>query len=104
MGSSSRERRAREIQSQIAEILLHDWDPIGVADEPQARDEYDSYVGGVYRILASGGALAEIEAHLRDIEARMMGYDETTREADVARTTAARKLAALDVRLERWEG
>ena len=99
----SRTRRAREIESQIAAILLHDWDPIGVADEPQARDEYDSYVGG-YRILASGGALAEIEAHLRDIEARMMGYDETTREADVARTTAARKLAALDVRLERWEG
>jgi len=99
----SRERRAREIQSQIAAILLHDWDPIGVADEPQARDEYDSYVGGVYRLLASGGSLADIEAHLRDIEIHMMGYDETTREADVARATAARRLAALDVRLERPE-
>ena len=104
MGSSvmhSRERRAREIQSQIADILLHDWDPIGVADVPQARDEYDSYVGGVYRVLASGGSLAEIEAHLRDIEVRMMGLDKTTHEADVARATAARRLAALDVRLER---
>src|SRR5439155_8459173 len=99
VGSSvmhSRGRRAREIESQIAAILLHDWDPIGVADEPQARDEYDSYVAGVYRILPSGGALAEIEAHLRDTEARMNGYDETTREADVARTTAARTPAALD--------
>src|SRR5439155_385074 len=88
VGSSvmhSRGRRAREIESQIAAILLHDWDPIGVADEPQARDEYDSYVGGVYRLLASGGSLADIEAHLRDIEVRMMGYDKTTREADVAR-------------------
>ena len=101
MGSSSRERRAREIQSQIAEILLPDWDPIGVADVPQARDEYDSYVGGVYRVLASGGSLAEIEAHLRDIEVRMMGLDKATHEADVARATAAGKLAALDVRLER---
>src|SRR5437867_11803711 len=98
VGSSvmhSRGRRAREIESQIAEILLHDWDPIGVADEPQARDEYDSYIGGVYRLLASGASVAEIEAHLRDIEIRMMEYDETTRDADVARATAARKLAAL---------
>ena len=99
----SRGRRAREIESQIAAILLHDWDPIGVADDPGARDEYDSYVGGVYRVLATGGSLAEIEAHLRDIEIHMMGYDETTREADVARATAARRLAALDVRLERPE-
>ena len=97
----SRGRRAREIESQIAAILLHDWDPIGVADVPQARDEYDSYVGGVYRVLASGGSLAEIEAHLRDIEVRMMGLDKATHEADVARATAAGKLAALDVRLER---
>src|SRR5436309_9907170 len=93
MGSSSRERRAREIQSQIAEILLHDWDPIGVADEPLARHEYDSYVGGVYRVLASGGSPAEIGAHLRDIEVRMMGWDKTTHEGDVARATAARRLA-----------
>jgi len=33
----------------------------------------------------------------------MMGWDKTTREADVARATAARRLAALDVRLERSE-
>src|SRR5438876_10261338 len=107
VGSSvmhSRGRRAREIESQIAAILVHDWDPIGVADEPQARDEYDSYVGGVYRLLASGASVADIEAQLRDIEVRMMGYDQTTCEADVARATAARRLAALDVRLERSEG
>ena len=42
-------------------------------------------------------------AHLRDIEVRMMGWDKTTREADVARATAARRLAALHVRLERSE-
>ena len=32
-----------------------------------------------------------------------MRYDKTMREADVARATAARRLAALDVRLERPE-
>jgi len=96
------EKRADEVAALLAgPPPLFIWDPIGVADVPQARDEYDSYVGGVYRVLASGGSLAEIEAHLRDIEVRMMGLDKTTREADVARTTAARRLAALDVRLER---
>ncbi len=49
----SRKQRAREIQDSIRQVLLHDWDPIGVADEPAAQDEYDAYVGGVYRLLAS---------------------------------------------------
>jgi hypothetical protein len=96
----SRERRAREIQSQIAAILLRDWDPIGVADEAAARDEYDGYVGGVYRLLASGATVADIEAHLRDIEVGMLGNDRTTPEADATRVITARKLAALDVRLK----
>ena len=30
-------RRAREIQESIRQVLLHDWDPIEVADEPQSR-------------------------------------------------------------------
>lgn len=30
------------------------WDPIGVKDEPNAQDEYDSYLGGVYELLVSG--------------------------------------------------
>ena len=42
---TSREERARQIQSQIREILLRDWDPIGVRQETRAQDEYDGYVG-----------------------------------------------------------
>ena len=30
------------------------WDPIGVKDEPNAQDEYDGYLGGVYELLVSG--------------------------------------------------
>jgi hypothetical protein len=48
--ASDDQRRAKAIQESIREILLRDWDPIGVNDVPEAQDEYDSYVGGVYRL------------------------------------------------------
>jgi hypothetical protein len=64
----SQERRAREIQEGIRLVLLRDWDPIGVRDAPQAQDEYDGYVGGVYQLLASGATLSELAEHLLQIE------------------------------------
>ena len=64
----SRERRAREIQEAIRQVLLRDWDPIGVRDAPEAQDEYDGYVGGVYRLLVSGATSSEIAEHLLQIE------------------------------------
>ncbi len=71
-----RERRARGIQEAIRRVLLHDWDPIGVAEFPQPQDEYDSYIRGVYRLLASGASASEIAEHLYEIEIGPIGYDE----------------------------
>lgn len=48
---SERLRRAKGIQDAIRGILLRDWDPIGVADLPEAQDEYDSYIGQIYGML-----------------------------------------------------
>jgi hypothetical protein len=66
---TSQEDRAREIQEQIRQILLHDWDPVGVRDQPSAQREYDSYVGGLYRLLAEGASTGnrcgEPSAHRR---------------------------------------
>ena len=73
----SEEERAREIQRQIGEILLRHWDPIGIADEPEAQDEYEGYVGGVYRLLASGASAQQIAEHLADIETRQLGFKDT---------------------------
>src|SRR5437764_14442817 len=70
---TSREERAHQIQAQIREVLLREWDPIGVRDEPRAQDEYDSYVGGVYRLLASGASPRSVAAHLAKLEAEEMG-------------------------------
>ncbi|MGH7416911.1 MAG: hypothetical protein ACREKB_03950 [Candidatus Rokuibacteriota bacterium] len=97
---TSREERADEIQEQIKEVLLRDWDPIGVAEEPRAHDEYDAYVGGVYRLLASGAQPRVVAEHLARIEAERMGF--TTVAAKLLRV--AQKLCALDVRLKISDG
>ncbi|HBR56248.1 MAG TPA: hypothetical protein DEA22_02055, partial [Blastocatellia bacterium] len=44
--------RALEIYDSIRQVLLREWDPIGVANEPGLENEYDGYIGPVYRMLA----------------------------------------------------
>jgi len=68
-----RDDRAREIQENIRDVLLREWDPIGIIDVPEAEDEYDGYVGGVYRLLASGASQDQLVEHLRQIETTRMG-------------------------------
>jgi hypothetical protein len=60
--------RIQEIQRQIREILMRDWDPIGVHGIPEAADEYDMYIGGIYGRIVRGASVDEIEQHLRAIE------------------------------------
>jgi hypothetical protein len=93
---SDRNQRAREIQESIRQVLLRDWDPIGVSDVPEAQDEYDSYVGGVYRLLASGASEDEVIEHLQWIESDRMGL--TAADPEELRVVAMR-LAQLNVSL-----
>jgi hypothetical protein len=64
--------KSREIRSHIRRVLMEEWDPIGVSDIPEAADEYDGYIGGVYELLDDGASEQEIAAHLRGIEVREM--------------------------------
>jgi len=93
---ASQEDQARRIQSAIHAILLREWDPIGVADEPSAADEYAAYVGGVYRLLASSAPAEAVAAHLSRLEATEMGLASGPPERLLP---VARRLCALDVRL-----
>jgi hypothetical protein len=70
---SDRIEKARRYHEEIRRILLHDWDPIGISDVPEAQDEYDSYVGGVYRLLISRATPQQIFDVLWDIETNRMG-------------------------------
>ena len=92
----AREIRARQIQESIRQVLLHDWDPIGVRDVPEAQDEYDSYVGGVYRLLASGASEQQVADHVSHIASDAMALSALDRAKLIP---VARKLCALDVRL-----
>lgn len=93
-------RRAREITLEIRKILLKDWDPIGVEHAPQAQDEYDSYVGRIYRVLASRPSREEVVEYLRQVESARMGLhagpERLRRIAEVAE-----ELLAVDIRLSR---
>ncbi|RZI59193.1 MAG: hypothetical protein EOP14_04400 [Pseudomonas sp.] len=58
----------------VGEVLHYIWDPLGVAGVPQARDEYDSYVGPVFTLVRSGATDADISAHLEQIVVNRMGF------------------------------
>jgi hypothetical protein len=91
-----REARAKEILESIRRVLLEEWDPIGVNDVAEAQDEYDSYIGGVHRLLASGASADQVEAHLRHLETVTMGISDHNR-ARATRCDVARKLRSLDL-------
>ncbi len=91
---SSNQKRAAEIEESIRRILFDDWDPIGVNDLAP-EDEYDSYIGGVYRLLASKADVQAIEDHLRNLEITQMETSSGTH-----RNAIAEKLSKLDVTLE----
>ena len=64
---------SRRIRVAIRHVLLDVWDPIGIKDEPNAQDEYDGYLGGVYELLVRGASDEDIEEHLWKIVTERMG-------------------------------
>ena len=94
----NRVQRAAEISKAIQEILINDWDPIGVRDDPECpRDEYDSYIGEIYASLARNEPADFIARHLCLIESQRMGLGALD---ESARMAVALKLKALDVSLQ----
>jgi hypothetical protein len=74
----------QELLRITGEILHYIWDPIGVAGIPQARDEYDGYVGPVFTLLRSGASDLEISAHLEQIVETRMGLPSRKERSDEA--------------------
>jgi hypothetical protein len=65
--------KAKRYHSLIHEILLKDWDPIGISHVPAAQDEYDSYVVEVHRLLSRQVLQCEIVDYLWWVETQHMG-------------------------------
>lgn len=71
-------RDARRIQDEIRNVLVDIWDPIGIKPLGGPRDEYDSYIGDMYGMLARGATDEEIATELLKIERQQMGLTSTT--------------------------
>jgi hypothetical protein len=95
--TDARDRKAKEIQDAIREVLYRDWDPLNVCDAGP-KDEYDSYIGAIYRVLASSPSREVVARELVKIESESMGFDQVREEALFP---VADKLLSIDVRLAR---
>jgi hypothetical protein len=61
------------VHNRVDEILHYIWDPIGVAGSAGARDEYDSYVPKIVKMLFESADVEAIAKHLHSIESESMG-------------------------------
>jgi hypothetical protein len=68
----------------IGEVLHYVWDPIGVAGVPQARDEYDGYVGELFSLIRSGATEVELSSRLEEIAGDRMGLGAAKDRSDEA--------------------
>ncbi len=53
------------LRMRVDEVLHYLWDPIGVSDVPEARDEYYSYSSTAFIMLKTGATAADITNYLR---------------------------------------
>jgi hypothetical protein len=84
--------QSRRIRVQMRHILLDTWDPIGVKDAQNAQDEYDSYIGKLYDLLASGAPDSDLVDYLFWAVHEHMGLDASKREDMLPTLAELRKL------------
>ena len=65
----------KKLYKTIDEILWNDWDPIGVNDTEEARDEYQSYTPQVFSFRINNSDNETIAQNLYKIETERMGLN-----------------------------
>jgi hypothetical protein len=88
---SVKQRHSQVLRDTVKEILLREWDPIGIGGEDAAKDEYDAYVTGICACTAQRQSIEEVIKYLLWGEAEQMEL-----QADVER---ARRVAGRMVQL-----
>jgi hypothetical protein len=66
-------KNENELYQRVDEVLHYIWDPIGISDIPEARDEYHSYLPVVYGLVKRGATVGEIADYLSSVTSEMMG-------------------------------
>ncbi len=57
----------------VDEILFYHWDPVGVSDSPEAREEYHNYLPQVFMLVKNGAAIELISKLLAKFQTEDMG-------------------------------
>jgi hypothetical protein len=68
------------MQPEIREVLMDDWDPMGVQDEPAWADEYDGCTRAVLGLLTRGADDDAIAKHLAEIVTDPVGLSGTMKD------------------------
>jgi hypothetical protein len=63
----------QQLDHTIHESLLRCWDPIGVRDNPDAQNEYDSYTARIAEMLLADADQYALGRHLTNLEQSSMG-------------------------------
>ena len=78
----------------IREVLVHEWDPLGLDAAAGAVDDYDAIARELHALVTSPGASAERVAHyLEWAEAEQLGLQ---RRPEAARAAAQRIVALVE--------
>ena len=79
----------KELYRRVDEVLHYLWDPIGVSDVPEARDEYHSYLPHVFSLLVHRASAEQITDFLVHTAAETMGLGATAQGREHARQITA---------------
>jgi hypothetical protein len=86
--------KGERLMQAVREVLLREWDPIGVADHPECSDEYDRYARAICRYLEEGIDEFRLTAYLSQVQTVGMGLSRVDDERD---RLVARRLLSLSV-------
>lgn len=75
---------------ELRQMLMDEWDPIGVAGVPEAADEYDSYLGQIGERLRAGATADALGDYLVWVEEDRMGLTSTAEARERDRELGAR--------------
>jgi hypothetical protein len=78
----------------IADLLLAQWDPLGVRDVPGPHSEYAAQAHAVYGLLARGASSVQIERYLHQVASEQLHHPELAT-ADL--TSLLRALRGVDL-------
>ncbi len=58
---------------EVRNLVMKNWDPIGVDDIPEAQDEYDAYIPVICQLLLNNASRKDLFDYLWELETGHMG-------------------------------